>query len=423
MDFGEQPSGGRSASQLVAISNISPRSVDLAGPDLAGADAAEFQLIRDTCTGEPLLPEHTCSYEVVFTPTLNASVAPQPRIAELRLQVGEPGALSQVVVLRGVAVPRGDTLWTPTSLVFPDQRLGTRSVQQVAILTSETPQPLVVTGVSLAGDSRDFVIGRDTCAGSTLAGSADCEVEISFVPRVLGDRNANVTVTDAASNSHVLHVHGVGIGPVVRAEPSVLDFGPLRVGSVSQDWQEITLRNTGTVLLRISEVRSSNDFIVNPTCSSVDAGKACSILVKFSPQRLGTIETEIAVVDDASGSPHTITVRGIGTAPLLSVATATFDFGDEALNRTGGAQPLTLRNVGTAPLVVTAVRLDGTNRTDFDLDDAGCTGRPLNPDESCTMKLRFRPIETGSRTATVVISDNTEQGTHSVSLRGTGRPS
>src|SRR4029077_15403924 len=49
-------------------------------------------------------------------------------------------------------------------------------------------------------------------------------------------------------------------------------------------------------------------------------------------------------------------------------------------------------------------------------------GSSLAPSGSCTISVVFTPSATGTRTATVVISDNAPGSPHTIALAGTGVP-
>jgi len=75
--------GERSAAQTFSIINLG----GVLGPPfrravISGADAAEFELVRDGCSGHALAPTASCELEVVFAPT----TSPGTRAASLDLE-------------------------------------------------------------------------------------------------------------------------------------------------------------------------------------------------------------------------------------------------------------------------------------------------------------------------------------------------
>jgi hypothetical protein len=84
--------------------------------------------------------------------------------------------------------------------------------------------------------------------------------------------------------------------------------------------------------------------------------------------------------------------------------------------------PVTIQSTGSAPLRVVSLELIGPAEGDFQVDGADCQGRPLQPDESCTIGVLFRPTQTGPRSAALIVHQNLprpDTGTQ-VGLTGNG---
>lgn len=83
----------------------------------------------------------------------------------------------------------------------------------------------------------------------------------------------------------------------------------------------VTLSNTGTVLLSISNILFENGdrTVFNQTnnCgSSVPPGANCQISVTYSPQVAQTTFADLMIFDNASGSPQSVVVNGTAVAPI-----------------------------------------------------------------------------------------------------------
>ena len=65
--------------------------------------------------------------------------------------------------------------------------------------------------------------------------------------------------------------------------------------------------------LVVNSFVSSPQFSDSTTCgSSLGAGANCQISIKFSPTLQGMLLGSVTVQDDGAGSPHTVTLSGIG---------------------------------------------------------------------------------------------------------------
>jgi hypothetical protein len=102
--------------------------------------------------------------------------------------------------------------------------------------------------------------------------------------------------------------------PTAGVSPASLTFGSQTVGTTSAA-QTVTLSNTGSAALTITNIASSGDFAENNTCgSSLAAGENCTINVTFTPTASGTRTGSLSVTDNASGSPQSVSLTGSGSS-------------------------------------------------------------------------------------------------------------
>jgi hypothetical protein len=131
-----------------------------------------------------------------------------------------------------------------------------------------------------------------------------------------------------------------------------------------------------------------------------------------------------AVVTDVSGATQTVTqnftTKGTigGGAPVASVSPASLSFSATTVGQTTPAQSVMLTNSGTAPLSVGTLTVGGANASDF--SQSSQCGSSLEVGSSCGTQVVFNPTAAGSRTATLVMTDNAAGSPRSVVLTGTG---
>jgi subtilase family serine protease len=104
--------------------------------------------------------------------------------------------------------------------------------------------------------------------------------------------------------------------PAVSLSTTGLTFSSQNMGTTSPA-QTVTLSNTGNAALSVTSVgltgTNSGDFAQTNTCgSSVSSGANCSINVTFSPKATGSRSAAVSIVDNASGSPQSISLSGTG---------------------------------------------------------------------------------------------------------------
>jgi len=107
--------------------------------------------------------------------------------------------------------------------------------------------------------------------------------------------------------------------PVARVSPAAVAFGSQTL-ALTASAQTATLSNSGTRALAVSGLgitgSNASDFSSISTCgSSLAAGTTCAISITFTPSAAGSRTAALSISDNASGSPHTVSLSGAGVAP------------------------------------------------------------------------------------------------------------
>ena len=113
-----------------------------------------------------------------------------------------------------------------------------------------------------------------------------------------------------------------------------------------------------------------------------------------------------------------MSLSGTGTAanPQVTLGTTSLSFGNVAVN-SSATQSVTLTSSGTSALTVNSAAITGAGYTLI----GGSYPVTLNPQQSTTIQVQFKPTASGSATGQLTISNNsTNNGTAVVSLSGTG---
>lgn len=211
-------------------------------------------------------------------------------------------------------------------------------------------------------------------------------------------------------------------GPsVVRADPSLIDFGAVNVGEAAAA-REVTVENAGEGPLRIGEAALSGPdagaFEMSADgCSgtSLATGRTCTLVVRFRPLAAGGARASLEVPSEASNGPAAVALLGEGAASEPTLDRRRIDFPPVAAPSPSGASPpaarpetVTLGNRGRAPLPVERVVVQGDGAGDFRIDRDQCSGEVLAPGEECSVRVLFDPrgarggpAEAGERSATL----------------------
>ena len=290
---------------------------DVSGPDC----------ILNAATG--LVAGTECPINIDFTPT----VAGNP--IEDTDQVTDNGAIpTQTITLYGTSSgPPAQVTLLPALLSFATAPNVTTAIQYFT-LTNNTTTGMPINNVTLSGSGASVFVLSNGCTG-TLAANASCQIGVAFAPTVAGQYIATVNVSDVVSSAPATQSAGLtGLAGTPNAiMDDELDFGNQIVNTTSPV-KTVTLRSTGTVPLLISSITlggaSPGQFAISSTtCGSSLAPTAqCTISVTFTPtsasptQGGGTVPflASIQVADNASNSPQSAILRGIGTAAAGAVS-------------------------------------------------------------------------------------------------------
>ena len=217
--------------------------------------------------------------------------------------------------------------FTPSSLNFGNQNVGSTSTAQSISLQNTGISALTISSITASGDFAQ----SNNCpiSPSTLAVNSTCTINVTFTPTLAGSRSGTLSVSDNATGSpHTVALSGTGaaVVPIASLSASSLSFGNEQVGNTTAA-QSVTLNNTGTAVLNISSVTVTGNFAQSATTctSTLAAAASCSISITFTPAALGVRSGVLTVTDDSSGVPgstQTANLSGTGIA-----APRSFTFG------------------------------------------------------------------------------------------------
>ncbi len=307
--FGAQRVGAAAtAPQTVTVENTSPNAVKLGAAAIAGANAADFAVTADTCSNKTIDAGSTCTAAVTFKPGAAGN-----RLATLSfdgddLSVLLSGTGTAPVLSFGVGV---------TSLPFGSQRIGTTMPHPVVITNNGTAS-LTVSGATLAGQNvSELAIGANGCIGLALSPGGTCTITVEFSPATVGQKTAELRVTDdAAGSPHTLPISGTGTVPVAVLSGASLTFAAQPLGTMS-DAQVVSIGNSGTTTLLVGAISidgaNALDFQVSGCAgANVAPGSACVLNVRFAPTADGGRDATLLVTDDTG--THSVALHGIGVA-------------------------------------------------------------------------------------------------------------
>jgi HYDIN/CFA65/VesB-like, Ig-like domain/Cep192 domain 4 len=314
LDFGQLRPGQRSEAREMTLENTGNAPLEIARAELAGAGAAAFELVGNTCDGAALAADETCILRVVYAPAAAAR-------HEASVQVRAAGlARHDPIRLTGTAVaPRlelGETLLDFGQVV----QYGTNE-RSLAVRNAGSA-PLELENLAVSGGGGAFGIARRGC-GDSLAPGAECSVGLRFSPSRVGGVQGTLTVRhNAAGSPAEVRLLGTATAlpaPGVAVEPAEVRFGALQVGERS-DILTVKVRSTGTARLGLAsaEIRGDQaaDFhIVPASCEGLTSllpDSDCTIGVRFRPAAAGRRRARLIIHHNASGQTSEVQLVGEG---------------------------------------------------------------------------------------------------------------
>lgn len=437
LTFAAQTLQTTSAPQTVTVTNTGQSSFTLVSASIALP--SDFSSASGTtCTANlSIAPNSSCVVNVTFTPTATGT---RNGTLTITYNLGVGSNSTQDVTLTGTGQNPGAITPNPASLTFAAQTLQTTSAAQTVTVTN-TGQASLTLVSALIGLPSDFATASGTtCTPNlSLVANDSCVIKVTFTPTATGTRNGTITLTyntgvgpNATQN---VTLAGTGQSPgAAMVNPTSLTFAAQTLQTTSAA-QTITVTNTGQANLTLvsSLITLPSDFATasGTTCTAnlaLAANASCVIKVTFTPTATGTRNGTLTITYNTGVGPdatQNVTLTGTGQqAPAVNVSPASLTFTAEAVGATSAAQPITVTNSGQVNLTLGAApAITGANAGDFAIA-AGttCTASlSLAPGGSCAINVTFIPTAAGTRSATVVVTDNaggTAGATQSVSLSG-----
>ncbi len=245
-------------------------------------------------------------------------IAPTSDASYWDMQVNPTSALPNWQVcgaptpIMNVTEVAGTSITTP--LNFGSSVLGTPVTHTIRISNSGNAE-LTLSNGSIYGD---FTYSALT---TPIIGGGHLDVTITFNPSTTGTRISIFGFNhNGAGGSYALTLTGTGL-PVPASALSVTEVGgaaispPLNLGSTLNGTSvshTIRLRNTGGSPLTIDSVATTGDFSHGAVPSSLLPGNYADVVLTFTPTIHGTRTGNFRFDHNASGSPYTLALTGIG---------------------------------------------------------------------------------------------------------------
>ena len=400
LTFAAQQVATQSTAQTITITSSGNAAVTFGSPAITG-DFAE----TDTCAGQTLAVNTTCTVQVTFAPTATGS---RTGLLTLYANIATGQA---TVTLTGSGTAPASITFNPLTLSFLPTVLNQTTTAQTITVNNTGGNSATLHAPTITGN---FAISANTCT-TTLAPSTACALSITFTPTASGNRTGTVSLTDSAG-TQTAQLIGIGNSPATDTlTPTYLTF-PQQQINTSSPTQQITLTNAGDVpLTLLNATITPGDFtVVNACGTSLAAHSTCAIAVAFIPTATGTRSATLTFTDQIRS--QTVAITGIGVAPAgVSLTPASITFPATGSGLTSLAQSVILTNNGGIPLTITNISIS----PNFTIASNTCpTTLPSN--SACNLLIVFSPTTAGTLAGTLTFTDNAPSLAQTVTLSGLG---
>ncbi|MFK8030264.1 MAG: beta strand repeat-containing protein [Gammaproteobacteria bacterium] len=411
---------GDNSTGTVTVTNMGTANLNISSVTIPAGDYSQ----TNDCGAALLAPTDTCTVNVTFTPTADATIA-----ETLTIVSNDPDSMMSAVSLtgRGVLAPEPNIAGSASSLDLGNGLFGT-VLNGSVVISNNGNATLTITGVTLGGaDASEFTAGGD-CVGM-LAEAATCTATVQFMPAAPeGAKSAVLSIAsdDADTPSFDIALTGSSEMPVPEAMFSAtsLDFGDVTLGDSGS--QIITVSNMGTGELTVSSVvltgGAGSAFAIgteNCIAAAVAVNSSCDVSVTFTPTTVDDLTDTLTINSDDPAMPAaSISLTGAGVAvpvPDIAVDVASLAYGSVLFSDVGELT-LTVTNNGTADLNIASSTIAPAGEF-----SATTACGVVVPSASCTIDVTYRPTVQGDVSATLTIaSDDPDTPQLDVSLTGSG---
>jgi hypothetical protein len=309
--FGTVTVGTTTAGKIITLTNNSSAPLSIAWA--ASADYTANPGGSTPC-GASLAAKSKCTLAVTFTPSQNGSTNGALTVTY------NSGFSPQEVSLSGSGTGGAPSplSFSPASLSFAGQLLGTTSLTKTVTITNNSASPVTLSGgLPASGNFSAQGSGTSPCPGATLAAAGGkCTFKVSFSPSInLAIKGAVAIADNSAVSPQIYNLSGTGVLPLTFSV-SGLSFTAQTVGTTSPA-QVVTMTNHLSTAINIA-FAPSGDFSVATNITGGCGGTLnglghCSFTVSFTPSKTGAIQGVVTVTYSGSSfSPQELKLTGTG---------------------------------------------------------------------------------------------------------------
>ena len=170
-----------------------------------------------------------------------------------------------------ITISTGTVMLLPASINFGSRLVNTTSPVHTVVLTNTGASDLAVNTLTFTGaDAADFALSTATPCGNSVAAGSTCNIGITFTPKAVSNRTANLSIADSSTDSpQIVILSGIGlqhcsaqIKQTLSAKPTraaLATFGSAAAPAPSGNYA------VGTREMRLVDTAREDPFLENGT--------------------------------------------------------------------------------------------------------------------------------------------------------------
>jgi uncharacterized repeat protein (TIGR01451 family) len=254
-------------------------------------------------------------------------------------------------------------------------------------------------------------------SGNTVA-ITNQSVPVGSKPILVEGSTPDISINKTASNSNPAPGTSLNYSIALRNNTANV-ISPVTVSDTLDP--SLTLQSCTTTGSGSCQVSGNNVTVTYSTMAASENDTITLAVMVSSSASAPIVNTATANWTNASGNAATnwSTLQlPLGT-PKAKLNTTSLTFPNQVVNTTSPSQTVAVTNNGTGDLVIYNITTSGLNSLDFQFHS---NPLPITvaPGHVANITVKFKPSGTGLRSGALLISDNTSNGTETVSLHGTG---
>ena len=409
LSFGLQSTGTTSPTQTLILNNSQGNALTISSISFSGNNPNSFTQTNNCVPS--VAAGGTCSIQVAFAPQVAGSLSAALNVND------NAGNSPQTTAVSGTATTSPTLTLSTTAINFGKQAFGTTSPNTSITVTNTGATTITFSSIAVTGANVSSFPESTNCPTNLNAG-ASCTIFVSFAPASAATFSAAVTLTSNAYGSPSgVALSGTGIPPVAL-NPGSVAYGNVILGNSKGATIKVTNQMT-VPLTGISIASSGAPFSQTNNCgTSLAPNTQCSITITFLPTVAGTQSGTITMTDSAASSPQAVAVRGTGVL-AVSLTPVSLAFGQVSVGTSSAAKISTLTNNEKVAITISNIAVTGAKASDY--SQTNTCGTSLAAGAKCTISVVFTPSATGSRPASITVTDTGTNSPQVLPLVGTGK--